>query len=91
MKANTHLIYGESGTFKTTAIGFFAEYIWRKYGKRTRLVSADGGGWFPVQKYVDAGIIEPYSVSGLILKVKANAEGKKAPTTCMQCHNKANV
>ncbi len=76
MRANTHLIYGESGTFKTTQVGFFAEYIWRKFHKRTRLVSADGGGWFPIQKYVDAGIIEPYGVSGLILKLKANAEGE---------------
>jgi len=76
MRANTFLIYGESGTFKTTQIGFFAKYIWKKYGKRTRLISADGGGWFPIQKYVDAGIVEPYSISSLVLKARTNSEGK---------------
>lgn len=54
-------------TFKTTQIGFMAWWIWKKYGKKTRLVSADGGGWSPIQKYLDAGIIEAFSVSKLDL------------------------
>jgi hypothetical protein len=65
MRAKTHLIYGESGTYKTTQAGFFAAYIWRKYKKRTRLISGDGGGWAPIEPYIRAGIIVPYSLSAL--------------------------
>jgi len=32
--------------------------MYEKTGKPTRLVSADGGGWMPVQAEIDAGIIE---------------------------------
>lgn len=57
-RANTILVYGESGTFKTSNIGRFARYIYEKTGKPTRLISADGGGWMPVQAEIDAGIID---------------------------------
>lgn len=59
-RANTRLIYGNSGTFKTTQIGFMAEYIWRKYHKITRLISAEG--WAPIQDRVDAGLIVPWGI-----------------------------
>lgn len=65
MRAKTHLAYGESGTYKTSQAGFFAEYVWRKYRKRTRLISGDGGGWAPVEPYIQAGIIIPYSLNSL--------------------------
>ncbi len=58
------LVYGPSDTGKTSQMGFMAKYIWKKYHKRTRLVSADGGGWAPLQSYIDLGIIEPVSVLG---------------------------
>lgn len=52
------MVYGETGTFKTSNVGRFARYIYEKTGKPTRLVSADGGGWMPVQAEIDAGIID---------------------------------
>lgn len=57
-RANTILVYGETGTFKTSNVGRFARYMYEKTGKPTRLVSADGGGWMPVQAEIDAGIID---------------------------------
>jgi len=59
------LTYGESGTFKTTNAGFVARWIWKKYSKPTRLISADGGGWAPIQHYVDAGLIIPWAVGNI--------------------------
>lgn len=56
------LIYGPSDTGKTSQFGFMAEWIYRKYGKTTRLISADGGGWAPLAAHIELGIIEPYSV-----------------------------
>jgi len=58
--ARSGVIYGPSGTFKTTAIAHFARYIARKTGKATLLFSADGGGWESCQEEVNAGMILPY-------------------------------
>lgn len=55
-------LYGRSGTFKTTQIGFLARYIYEKTGKPLRLVSADGGGWRPILPEVEAGLIEVFSI-----------------------------
>jgi hypothetical protein len=41
-----------------------AKWVWNKYHKKTRLVSADGGGWSPLQSYIDLGIVEPFSLLG---------------------------
>jgi len=60
---NTLLIYGATGTGKTREIGAVALDIWKRYGKRTRLISADGGGWGSIQDYVDAGLIAPLNIS----------------------------
>jgi len=57
---NTMVIYGPTGSRKTTEIGNFAKYIYTKTGKITRLVTMDGGGYAPVQDLVGAGIIEPW-------------------------------
>src|SRR5690242_7976715 len=57
-RANTYLVYGDSGVFKTTQVGYFAWYIWRTSRKKLRLISADGGGVAPIQRYIDAGIID---------------------------------
>lgn len=58
--ARSGVIYGETGTFKTTAIAHLARYIAEKTGKATLLFSADGGGWAPCQEEVEAGMIRPY-------------------------------
>jgi hypothetical protein len=57
------LLYGPSGSGKTENIGLLALYVWEKYGKITRLASADGGGWKPLQPYIDLGIIKPLSLN----------------------------
>lgn len=56
------LFYGASGTTKTSNIGRAALYILKKYGKRTRLVSADGGGWEPIDPLVQEGIVIPWAI-----------------------------
>lgn len=61
--ARTGLIYGESGTFKTTQIKWFARYIYKKTGKPIRLISADLGGYAPCEPEVRAGLIIPWRVS----------------------------
>jgi hypothetical protein len=58
--ARSGAIYGDTGTFKTTAIAHFARYIAEKVGKATLLFSADGGGWGPCQEEIEAGMIRPY-------------------------------
>jgi len=59
---NTMVIYGPTGSRKTSQIGEFAKYIYEKTGKKTRLLSADGGGWGPIQDLINAGIIEAWRV-----------------------------
>lgn len=63
MLFNTICLYGPTGTRKTSQIGAFAKYIYGKTGKQTRLISADGGGWAPVQDLINAGIIEAWRVT----------------------------
>jgi len=58
--ARSGLIFGDTGTFKTTAIAHLAHYIAEKTGKATLLFSADGGGWGPCQEEIEAGMIRPY-------------------------------
>ncbi len=60
MKPRSTLLYGESGTSKTTQLYFLVKHYlekWRKQGKekRFRLIRADGGGYAPFQ---DSGMIE---------------------------------
>jgi hypothetical protein len=61
---NVDCIYGETGTYKTTNIGFFAEWIYARTGRPLRLVSGDLGGYRPIQDYIDAGIIQAVSLLG---------------------------
>jgi hypothetical protein len=60
---NTILIYGPSGSYKTTQIGYFSEYIYELTGKQTRLISMDGGGWGPVQAHINAGFIDAWRIT----------------------------
>jgi len=58
--ARSGIIYGDSGSYKTTAVKHFARYIYETTGKRTKLLSMDGGGWEPCAPEVTAGVIDPY-------------------------------
>jgi len=60
--AKADLFYGATGTHKTSNLGKAALWAMKKYGKPTRLVSADGGGWEPIQSLVDAGIVIPWQI-----------------------------
>ena len=58
MGATTILLYGRTNSGKSTQIGVLAEDVYKRTGKRTRLYTADKGGYGPVAPYVDLGIIE---------------------------------
>lgn len=47
MKPTTMLLYGATGSSKTTQLRFIAELVWRLFKRQTRLVSADSG-WEPM-------------------------------------------
>ncbi len=57
------LCYGRTGSTKTSQVGHLAEYIEEKYGKKTRLLSADPGGWQPIKHLEDAGLVEPFHLT----------------------------
>jgi hypothetical protein len=57
---STMILYGPTGSRKTSQIREFAKYIYEKTGKKTRLVSLDGGGWGPCQDLINVGVIEPW-------------------------------
>ena len=60
------ITYGESGTYKTSNAGYYARWLYENHpGKQIRLISSDGGGWAPLQPYIDAGIIVAWQISGL--------------------------
>lgn len=56
------LLYGASDTTKTSNIGRVAEWFYKRTGKTSRLISADGGGWEPIDPLVQAKIVEPWPV-----------------------------
>jgi hypothetical protein len=56
--AQSLLLYGESGTFKTTQIGLFADYEFERTGLPTRLITCDSG-FGPVASQVERGTIIP--------------------------------
>jgi hypothetical protein len=58
--ARSGVIYGSTGSRKTTQVKWFSHYIAETTGKATALLSLDGGGWGPCQPEVDAGMIEPF-------------------------------
>ena len=65
MAAETLLLYGPSGSYKTANLGFAALWLFRLTGLRTRLISADGGGWKPLQPLIDVGIVDAWQISTL--------------------------
>lgn len=56
------LICGATGSGKTASIGDVADYVLAKYGKLTRIVGADPGGFGPLKGMVDSGQIEYWSI-----------------------------
>lgn len=58
--ARTGVIYGPTGSYKSTAAKHFSHYIYEVTGKFTLLLSMDGGGWDPMEPEVQAGLIVPY-------------------------------
>jgi hypothetical protein len=58
----TILLFGNTGSGKTAQIGELAKYKYKKEKKRTRLCTADPGGWETVNHLVELGIMEvvPY-------------------------------
>jgi len=64
IRPKADLIYGASGTRKTSNIGLIALYVWQKYHKRTRMITLDGGGFDPLLSLVEEGIIIPWVLIG---------------------------
>lgn len=60
----TILLFGPTGSGKTAQIGELAEYYFSKERKRTRLYSADRGGWETIKPYVELGVIEAIPMFG---------------------------
>lgn len=57
------LNYGATRTGKTYQAKFIADYVWKKYRKKTRFITTDTGSlWEPIQSRVDAGIVKPLFV-----------------------------
>ena len=51
------LLYGRTGSGKSTLIGELAEWVFATLGKTTLLYTADKGGYKSLQPYIDLGII----------------------------------
>jgi hypothetical protein len=62
MLFSTLVLYGPTGSRKTSQLGEFAKYIYEKTGKTTRLISMDGGGWGPIQDLINVGIIDAWRI-----------------------------
>jgi len=59
LTAQATLIYGATGTFKTTQVGYFSEYVASvTSGLITRVVSAESAGVEPLSPYIEIGAIE---------------------------------
>lgn len=61
--SHTTLIFGKTGSGKTTSLGEAAKYLYKKTGGRIgRWICSDKGGWKPAQGIADAGIVEVYNI-----------------------------
>lgn len=63
MAKSTGVLYGSSKSYKTWNFGLLSKYIYEKTNKPILMVTADGGGYRPIQKFVDAGIIQPLVIT----------------------------
>ena len=62
MSCTTILLYGRTGSGKSTQIGVLAEHVFKTTGKKTRLYTADKGGADSITPYVTLGVIEPVEI-----------------------------
>lgn len=62
--ANTILLYGPSRSGKTREFAALALYIWRKYKKKTRYITLDGGTAKPLLPLVEAGMVDMLDFNG---------------------------
>lgn len=58
MSTTTILLYGRTGSGKTTQIGVLAEEVFITTGKKTRLYTADLGGTDTIAPHINLGFIE---------------------------------
>jgi hypothetical protein len=58
--AKSGVLYGPTGSLKTSQVKWFAHYIAETTGKSTLLLSTDGGGWEPCEPEIQAGMIRAY-------------------------------
>jgi hypothetical protein len=63
MVTNTGVLYGDTETYKTWNLGLLARHIFAVTKKPVRYITADGGGFRPIQSLVDAEIIIPLMVA----------------------------
>lgn len=64
MSKRTILLYGRTRSGKSTQVGSLAEHLYKTKGLRTRLYTADRGGYGPIMPYVELGIIEAIEMGG---------------------------
>lgn len=57
------MLYGDTGSTKTSRLGDAAEYYYETTGKPSRLVSTDTGGWQAIKALEVAGIIIPFRIT----------------------------
>lgn len=62
MAKNTLLIYGAGGLGKTTFLSHLAAWTFKKTGKKTRIITADGGGTRPYAPLIEEGVVECWSI-----------------------------
>ena len=61
--ADTLVVYGESGSGKTTIVSTLAKWIYKAFGLTTRLVSSEG--WEPIanDELISSGVLSAFNVS----------------------------
>lgn len=71
--------YGESSSRKTTSMGRAAQYMYKKTGLPGRAIYSDTGNWEAIRPQVEAGIIEPFNITGepeLLMQLHKLARGE---------------
>jgi hypothetical protein len=56
------LLYGSGGAGKSSLLNQLAVHVWKTFGKKTRIVGADGGGTKPFQVLMKKGIIDYWPI-----------------------------
>jgi len=60
---SSSLLYGDTGASKTSQLGSFAKYVYKKTGKKSRLYTAEPGGLGTIQHLIDAGLIDVWDIT----------------------------